>query len=138
MRDNPYDADSLKVRAQVAIQKSCELVRQSGLLRAQTRGLLNRCDERIWRTDFGAVQMPSEFLWRDRQTMLNWALEAALQIMKAPMGNLQLLEPATGTLHIAVQYGFGRHFLNFFDAVREGEAACGQALENRTDRKSVV
>ena len=53
-------------------------------------------------------------------------LNSALQITGADMANLQL---SSGVLHIVAQYGFHRTFLDFFDCVRESEAACGAAFK---------
>ena len=43
------------------------------------------------------------------------------------MGNIQLLEG--GALHIAAHYGFEAPFLEFFNSVHDGMAACGTALQ---------
>src|SRR5262249_14819149 len=45
------------------------------------------------------------------------------------MGNVQLLDPATGDLKIAVQRGFERPFLDFFNEVHIGMAVCGTAMQ---------
>ena len=57
-------------------------------------------------------------------------LQAAIAITGADKGNIQLLDPESGTLQIAVHNGFEKAFLNFFSTVQEGEAAaCGAALQ---------
>src|SRR5215831_9313090 len=52
-------------------------------------------------------------------------LDAAIEITGANMGNIQLLDQ--GVLKIVAQRGFERPFLEFFDSVHEGNAACGTA-----------
>jgi hypothetical protein len=61
--------------------------------------------------------------------MLTQLLEAAIGIMGADMGNIQVLDPVSGSLHIEVQCGFREPFLRFFASVRDGAAACGTALK---------
>jgi hypothetical protein len=48
--------------------------------------------------------------------------------MGADMANLQLMDPVSGDLHIAAQYGFRRPFLDFFECVHENQAVCGTAF----------
>jgi GAF domain-containing protein len=55
------------------------------------------------------------------------ALDAALFAARTDLGNVQLLD-AGGALRIAAQRGFERPFLEFFDAVKGPESACGVAL----------
>jgi len=62
-------------------------------------------------------------------TALTEVLDAAISLTRAAMGNIQLLNPATGTLRIAVQRGFRQPFLDFFACVDDGQAACGTALQ---------
>jgi PAS domain S-box-containing protein len=62
----------------------------------------------------------------DVSTLLQEIVDAAVAITDADMGNIQLLEE--GALRIAAQHGFEPPFLNSFDVVHEGLAACGVAL----------
>lgn len=62
----------------------------------------------------------------DFATLLQEILDAAIEIGRADMGNIQLLED--GVLHIVAQRGFEPPFLDFFSAVRQGQAACGMAM----------
>ena len=62
------------------------------------------------------------------QDLLNEILDAVIVITGADMGNIQLLD-GEGTLRIAVQRGFNAPFLEFFDKVHEGLAACGSAMQ---------
>lgn len=68
----------------------------------------------------------------DFQTALEQILEAAMEILHAPLGNLQIYDPETQTLAIAAQRGFGQEFLDCFKTVSmEDNSACGRALEAR-------
>jgi PAS domain S-box-containing protein len=59
---------------------------------------------------------------------LEAALGAAIGLTGADKGNIQLVDPRTGTLKIAAHRGFERPFLDFFaDVSTESEAVCGAA-----------
>lgn len=58
-------------------------------------------------------------------------IDAAIQIAGADMANVQLFDPASEALCIEAQSGFGQPFLDFFDSVHDGQAACGRAFKNR-------
>ncbi len=60
--------------------------------------------------------------------LLETVLEAVMLAAEAPMGNLQLRDEQTGALVIRVHRGFKTDFLRFFNAVHDGEAACGAAF----------
>lgn len=62
----------------------------------------------------------------DLPDLLGEILDAAIESTSADRGVMQLLED--GWLKIVSQRGFETPFLDFFSAVREGEAACGTAL----------
>lgn len=65
----------------------------------------------------------------DLDSLLEGILNVAIDISAADMGNIQLLEPASGGLKITAQSGFERPFLDFFDVVHDGMAACGEAMQ---------
>ncbi|HVV45149.1 MAG TPA: PAS domain S-box protein, partial [Bryobacteraceae bacterium] len=67
----------------------------------------------------------------DLSSILNEILDAALEITPANMGNIQLFDESTGTLRIAAQRGFEAPFLEHFDSVHTGTAACGEAMHRR-------
>jgi len=76
-------------------------------------------------------EMTVRFLHKESlTTLLEEALEAAMRVTAAPLGNVQLLNPATGVLNIAVQQGFRSDFLDFFAEVPATGSACGLALRN--------
>ena len=58
-------------------------------------------------------------------------LEGALALAGADRGNVQVLDPATGSLRIAAQCGFGAEFLEYFAVVDDGRSACGRAARER-------
>jgi GAF domain len=68
--------------------------------------------------------------------LLNGLLAAAIAMTEAEMANIQLFEQASGGLKIKVQRGFKQPFLDFFDEVDAGQAACGTAL--KTGERVVV
>ncbi|HLW49218.1 MAG TPA: SpoIIE family protein phosphatase [bacterium] len=58
-------------------------------------------------------------------------LDAAIAIMRAAKGNIQLLDPESSLLEIAAHRGFEQRFLGFFARVDGGDAAaCGAALQS--------
>lgn len=59
--------------------------------------------------------------------LLGTILDALLIATEAPMGNLQLYDPASDSLRIRAHRGFKPAFLHFFDHVHDG-AACGAAF----------
>lgn len=64
--------------------------------------------------------------------LLPAALDGAIALVRADYGNIQLLDPATGTLRIVTQAGFGGDFLETFALVTHADAsACGRALRHR-------
>jgi PAS domain S-box-containing protein len=65
----------------------------------------------------------------DTTSLLLEIVDAAIATTAADMGNIQLLEHGSGALKIVASRGFERPFLDFFNAVRAGQAACGTALK---------
>jgi PAS domain S-box-containing protein len=64
----------------------------------------------------------------DFPRLLDEILNAAFLIAAADKGNIQLVEG--DVLKIAAQRGFEAPFLDFFNSVHEGQAACGVAKHN--------
>jgi PAS domain S-box-containing protein len=60
---------------------------------------------------------------------LDSILKAAISITRADKGNIQLLDPESGSLVIAAHRGFEEPFLNFFAHVHHNNTACGTALQ---------
>jgi PAS domain S-box-containing protein len=65
----------------------------------------------------------------DFDPVLGEIVDTVIAISGADMGNIQLLDPATGDLRIVVQRGFPPWWLDYWDAVQRGQVACGTALE---------
>jgi len=63
--------------------------------------------------------------------LLRKALEGALSLGGADRGNLQLVNPATGSLVIVADHGFGAEFLEYFAAVDDDRSACGRAAKRQ-------
>jgi PAS domain S-box-containing protein len=62
--------------------------------------------------------------------LLEEMLEAILAVARAPMGNVQLLDPATGELVQSVHRGLPASFLEYFARVRvDATTACGVAFQ---------
>jgi len=65
--------------------------------------------------------------------LLNRALDGALSLLRADRGNVQILDPADGSLRIVAQQGFDADFLDYFAVVAANDgSACGRAAAQRT------
>jgi len=65
--------------------------------------------------------------------LLNKALDGALSLLRADRGNVQVLDPATGSLRIIAQHGFDADFLDYFAVVATNDgSACGRAAAQGT------
>jgi len=72
-------------------------------------------------------------LWRARslQEGLDEMLGAAIELLGADMGNIQMLDAQRKVLGIVVHRGFGQDFLDFFREVSAThDSACGRALRS--------
>jgi hypothetical protein len=58
-------------------------------------------------------------------------LEGALSLSGADRGNVQLLDPAAGSLVIVAEHGFGAEFLDYFAVVDDDRSACGRAARRQ-------
>jgi len=97
--------------------------------------------EREFQAEFTALTRLRELVTRllpctDLKTALEEVLSAIIDTTGADMGNVQLLDPNTQTLHIAAQRGFEQEFLEHFRTVSvESDSACAHAL--RTARRFI-
>jgi K+-sensing histidine kinase KdpD/ActR/RegA family two-component response regulator len=84
---------------------------------AEARALarLNEASSRLWRI-------------RDLHEGLDEVLAAAIDLLGADKGNIQLLAPDRRTLFIASQRGFDQNFLDAFHEVPDDDSVCGRAL----------
>lgn len=69
----------------------------------------------------------------DLQSILNCVLDGGLELTKATLGNVKLVDQRKGYLTIAAQRGFHREFLDFFNHanVDDSLSICGRALWER-------
>jgi two-component system CheB/CheR fusion protein len=56
-------------------------------------------------------------------------VDAAIAITGADMGNMQMVDHTLKALQIVASRGFEKPFLEFFNTVHEGRAACGTAMQ---------
>jgi hypothetical protein len=59
-------------------------------------------------------------------------LNAALSLVGADRGNIQVRQPGTGSLIIAAQSGFDTEFLDYFAVTKDDASACGRAAIRRS------
>jgi PAS domain S-box-containing protein len=63
------------------------------------------------------------------QPVLAEVVAAAVAISHADFGDIQILDPRSGDLHIVAQQGCPSFWLEFWDHVSRGQGTCGTALE---------
>jgi len=68
-------------------------------------------------------------LLADARAVVEEGLEDALSLLHADRGNIQILDPASGSLRIAAQAGFSEEFLEYFAVVNDDGSACGRAAQ---------
>jgi len=76
-----------------------------------------------------ASNAPAFRLQTERQVLLTKIVALAMRFTGADMGNIQVVEPTLGALEIKAQCGFSSPFLEYFNQVHQGEAACGTAMK---------
>src|SRR5262249_20799410 len=64
--------------------------------------------------------------------MLPKVLDGALSLLGADFGNVQILDPATGSLRLVTQSGFDNGFIDYFASVDDSGSACGRAASQRS------
>jgi hypothetical protein len=60
-------------------------------------------------------------------SLLPRILDGAMSLTGAGFGNIQIVEPVTGSLRIVTQSGFGPEFVDYFGVVDDEHSACGRA-----------
>jgi len=65
------------------------------------------------------------------QAVLEEVLDAAITLLNADFGTVQLSDSETRALKIVAQRGFHQEFLDYFNSMHEGTACCGTAFERR-------
>src|SRR5215469_12703707 len=63
------------------------------------------------------------------QSLLEHGLEDALSMLRADLGNVQIIDPVSGELTMAVQAGFSDEFVAYFGNVDNEGSACGRAAQ---------
>lgn len=67
-------------------------------------------------------------LLADARAVIDEGLEDALSLLRADRGNVQIVDPISGSLRIAAQAGFSDEFLEYFAVVNNDDpSACGRA-----------
>ncbi len=101
-------------------QQACDLVRNVTLLDADlaAMGRLHDLTTRFLRQE-------------DPKILLGAVLDAAIFILAASKGYVQLVDPASGKLAVIVHRGFESAFVEFFSQIGSGTAACGTAMQTR-------
>ncbi|HXY34939.1 MAG TPA: PAS domain S-box protein, partial [Planctomycetaceae bacterium] len=72
----------------------------------------------------------------DATALLKAIVHAAIEMTSADMGNIQLFNRDSSVLRIVASQGFEPPFLEYFNSVHEGQAACGTAI--KTGERVVV
>jgi hypothetical protein len=60
-------------------------------------------------------------------TLLPQVLLGAMALVGGDFGNIQIADPATGSLRLVTQAGFGPEFLDYFAVVEDAHSVCGRA-----------
>lgn len=55
--------------------------------------------------------------------------------MAADFGNVQLLDPVSGSLRLVTQFGFGSRFIDYFSVVKDDSGATAQHTTPNDRRK---
>jgi GAF domain-containing protein len=120
----------MNAKSQFALEKTIEepqlLWRKAEL--AMTEARLAR---ETARRQIEQLQQDTGSRRRYRDAMLCKILSAAIARTNAGMGNIQLFDQRSGSLVIQTHEGFKKPFLDFFNRVESGQAACGVALRLR-------
>jgi GAF domain-containing protein len=80
-------------------------------------------------TTFMGQTEPLQLL-ADAAAVIDEGLEDALSMLRADRGNVQIVDPASGSLRIAAQAGFSDEFLEYFAVVDDNGSACGRAARH--------
>jgi GAF domain-containing protein len=65
-------------------------------------------------------------------TLLPQVLRGAMALVGGDFGNIQIVDPATGSLLLVTQAGFGPEFLGYFAVVEDVHSICGRAARQGT------
>jgi hypothetical protein len=125
--------DAITIGANRMHLQSNEVIRQTKALHLQTMALLKKQEVELEAHSKVEAEILEQAVFPngDLDPALKWVIDISLRITGADRANIQLVDRASGDLHIAAQFGFSRPFLDFFDHVHKGSAACGGALRRR-------
>jgi PAS domain S-box-containing protein len=121
---------TLRRRAQEEVERlNTQLTARAAELEAANRLLADDLETMKMLQKLGMLFLHEENL----EQVLSQVLDAAISISSADFGNIQIMDPKTSCLHIAVQHGFPQWWLDFWNSVVEGKGVCGTALR-RSER----
>ncbi|MFL6605564.1 MAG: ATP-binding protein [Steroidobacteraceae bacterium] len=116
-------------------QMEADLKRALAELRAREEQLRENQRQLAWEVD--SMRRLHELVNRllgcnDLQTALEEVLDAAIALLEADMGNVQLFHPQTGELQIVAHRGFQQDFLDHFrSAGADQSAVCGRVAARK-------
>jgi GAF domain len=105
---------------------------QASRARGQFAGTLSTLHAR--RVDIRQMVVLSQELEApgEMTALLDRALEGALALLRAGLGNIQIRDPGEQALTIACSSGFGSEFLEYFAVVDDASSACGRAVREHS------
>ena len=135
--DAPHEFSREEIDAALAVARELAF----GIQRARAEELLRAGEERLAREAAALERLNEHFadLWRAAtlEDGLQLILDAAIELLGAERGNVQLWDSGSDCLRIAAQRGFQPEFLEHFRDIRPGHpSVCGQA--SRDAVRSVV
>lgn len=112
--------DPIAIKAQKIPGDPSSLIGPSNNVRTAS-ALLNSFEHKALVESKRTFQTRNGFLWDNDHSLLNWALDSALQITNATKCNLQTVDPESSVLQIVAHRGFRQPFLDFFQYVDGGD-----------------
>lgn len=115
---------------------------RSGSVRGWIASILDLTDQRKMAADLREMtilrEMGSLYVRKDLELdeCLQRTIDAAITIVGADKGNIQVFDTSSNSLVIAVHRGFAEPFLTFFKHVHDDASACAEAM--RTKKQVIV
>lgn len=122
----------------VAVERTRQTIAQSQTRLENSDDLLQNSDWRFSLHYIGASSahnLLESWLMGNRDgtvSTLNHILDVAIEIAQADFGNIQLFDPAAGSLRIAASRGLSGEFLKYFAVVRSSDSACAAAMRQKS------
>jgi len=134
----PFAASELLARVQACLEfsrGSRDALQRERTLRQSAEDAETRTREQL-ATELAAMNRLHELSARllaetELQPLLEEVLDASMALLDADFGSVQLYDDRTGALTTVAQRGLIPEFLDYFDQVREGMGAAGEALRRR-------